>query len=223
MAVLGAGTLGLAVTAAVAHLSGVGAAGGARRARGRGPLRTPAAPGGRAGRLPVPPARAPGPAGAAPQPLAGPGRTRWAVGTPDRRGRRRLRLRRQRPVDRRVPGHGPAAGPGRAGRHARPGCRSTWPRCGTARWPWSGPTPTASSGPIPTVPRCAPSTWPLEVVVAARTGRLVSALYPLERFEEAIAHAGTAGRRGAVKVAFDLRPPAPEPPTARPQPKGPTP
>jgi hypothetical protein len=45
----------------------------------------------------------------------------------------------------------------------------------------------------------------LEAVAAARTGRLVSATYPIERFEEAVAHAGAAGRRGAVKVAFDLR------------------
>jgi threonine dehydrogenase-like Zn-dependent dehydrogenase len=45
----------------------------------------------------------------------------------------------------------------------------------------------------------------LEVVAAVGTGRLVSATYPLERFEEAVAHAGSAGRRGAVKVAFDLR------------------
>jgi len=44
----------------------------------------------------------------------------------------------------------------------------------------------------------------MEVVAAARLGRLVSARYPLERFEEAIAHAGAAGRRGAVKVVFDL-------------------
>jgi threonine dehydrogenase-like Zn-dependent dehydrogenase len=44
-----------------------------------------------------------------------------------------------------------------------------------------------------------------EVVGALRTGRLVSATYPLERFEEAIAHAGAAGRRGSVKIAFDLR------------------
>ena len=44
-----------------------------------------------------------------------------------------------------------------------------------------------------------------EVVASARTGRLVTARYPLERFEEAVAHAGAAGRRGAVKVAFDLR------------------
>ncbi len=46
----------------------------------------------------------------------------------------------------------------------------------------------------------------IEVVAALGTGRLVSATYPLERFEEAVAHAGAAGRRGAVKIAFDLRP-----------------
>ncbi len=45
----------------------------------------------------------------------------------------------------------------------------------------------------------------IEAVTAMRTGRLVSATYPLERFEEAVAHAGAAGRRGAVKIAFDLR------------------
>jgi threonine dehydrogenase-like Zn-dependent dehydrogenase len=44
-----------------------------------------------------------------------------------------------------------------------------------------------------------------EVVRAAGLDRLVSATYPLDRFEEALAHAGAAGRRGAVKVAFDLR------------------
>jgi threonine dehydrogenase-like Zn-dependent dehydrogenase len=43
-----------------------------------------------------------------------------------------------------------------------------------------------------------------EVVAAQSTGRLVSATYPLARFEEAVAHAGAAGRRGAVKIAFDL-------------------
>jgi threonine dehydrogenase-like Zn-dependent dehydrogenase len=48
-----------------------------------------------------------------------------------------------------------------------------------------------------------------EVVRAFGLGRLVSARYPIERFEEAVAHAGDAGRRGAVKVVFDLqaRPP----------------
>jgi threonine dehydrogenase-like Zn-dependent dehydrogenase len=45
----------------------------------------------------------------------------------------------------------------------------------------------------------------IEVVAAAGLGELVSAAYPLERYEEAIAHAGAAGRRGAVKVVFDLR------------------
>lgn len=44
-----------------------------------------------------------------------------------------------------------------------------------------------------------------EVAAAHRTGRLVSATYPLSRFEDAVAHAGSAGRRGAVKIAFDVR------------------
>jgi threonine dehydrogenase-like Zn-dependent dehydrogenase len=44
----------------------------------------------------------------------------------------------------------------------------------------------------------------IEVAAARRTGRLVTATYPLDRFEEAVAHAGAAGRRGAVKVAFDV-------------------
>lgn len=44
-----------------------------------------------------------------------------------------------------------------------------------------------------------------EVVAAHRLGRLVSATYPIERFEEALVHAGNAGRRGSVKVAFDFR------------------
>ena len=47
----------------------------------------------------------------------------------------------------------------------------------------------------------------IDLVGTASLGRLVSALYPLERYEEALAHAGSAGRRGAVKVAFDLRNP----------------
>jgi threonine dehydrogenase-like Zn-dependent dehydrogenase len=44
-----------------------------------------------------------------------------------------------------------------------------------------------------------------EVVAAQKTGRLVSATYPLTRFEDAVAHAGAAGRRGAVKIAFDMK------------------
>lgn len=45
----------------------------------------------------------------------------------------------------------------------------------------------------------------VELVAGLDLGRLVSATYPLARFEDAIAHAANAGRRGAVKVAFDLR------------------
>ena len=44
-----------------------------------------------------------------------------------------------------------------------------------------------------------------ELVGDAGLGRLVSATYPLERYREAVEHAAAAGRRGAVKVAFDLR------------------
>ena len=43
-----------------------------------------------------------------------------------------------------------------------------------------------------------------DVAQAQQTGRLVSATYPLTRFEDAVAHAGAAGRRGAVKIAFDV-------------------
>jgi threonine dehydrogenase-like Zn-dependent dehydrogenase len=50
-----------------------------------------------------------------------------------------------------------------------------------------------------------------ELVARARLGRLVSATYPLDRYAEAIAHAGAAGRRGAVKIVFDLRKPRREP------------
>lgn len=44
-----------------------------------------------------------------------------------------------------------------------------------------------------------------ELVAAADLGRLVSARYALDRHEEALRHAAGAGRRGAVKVVFDLR------------------
>jgi threonine dehydrogenase-like Zn-dependent dehydrogenase len=47
----------------------------------------------------------------------------------------------------------------------------------------------------------------IDLVAAAGLGSLVSAAYPLERYEEAIGHAGAAGRRGATKVVFDLRTP----------------
>jgi threonine dehydrogenase-like Zn-dependent dehydrogenase len=44
-----------------------------------------------------------------------------------------------------------------------------------------------------------------ELVQAARLGRLVSATYPLADYRTAIEHAASAGRRGAVKIAFDMR------------------
>lgn len=42
----------------------------------------------------------------------------------------------------------------------------------------------------------------MELVAAADLGRLVSATYPLGRALDAIAHAADAGRRGATKIAF---------------------
>jgi threonine dehydrogenase-like Zn-dependent dehydrogenase len=46
-----------------------------------------------------------------------------------------------------------------------------------------------------------------DLVADAGLDRLVSALYPLNRYRDAIEHAADAGRRGATKVAFDLRRP----------------
>lgn len=45
----------------------------------------------------------------------------------------------------------------------------------------------------------------IELVGRLDLGRLVSATYPLARYQEAIAHAAEAGARGAVKIAFDPR------------------
>jgi threonine dehydrogenase-like Zn-dependent dehydrogenase len=45
----------------------------------------------------------------------------------------------------------------------------------------------------------------LDLVAAAGLGRLVTATYPLARYRDALEHAADAGRRGAVKIAFDLR------------------
>jgi hypothetical protein len=44
-----------------------------------------------------------------------------------------------------------------------------------------------------------------DLVAEASLERLVSATYPLDRYRDAIDHAANAGRRDAVKVAFDLR------------------
>jgi threonine dehydrogenase-like Zn-dependent dehydrogenase len=45
----------------------------------------------------------------------------------------------------------------------------------------------------------------IDVVRQFDLGRLVSATYPLKDYTDAIAHAASAGRRGAVKIAFDMR------------------
>ncbi|MDG2429092.1 MAG: zinc-binding dehydrogenase [Acidimicrobiales bacterium] len=44
-----------------------------------------------------------------------------------------------------------------------------------------------------------------ELVAESKLGSLVSATYPLSRYREALEHAASAGRRGATKIAFDLR------------------
>ncbi len=44
-----------------------------------------------------------------------------------------------------------------------------------------------------------------DLVGAAGLGSLVSATYPLARYRDALEHAASAGRRGATKIAFDLR------------------
>jgi threonine dehydrogenase-like Zn-dependent dehydrogenase len=45
----------------------------------------------------------------------------------------------------------------------------------------------------------------IELAETAHLGSLVSATYTLDRYAEALEHAATAGRRGAIKIAFDLR------------------
>ena len=45
----------------------------------------------------------------------------------------------------------------------------------------------------------------LELAGKVPFDKMVSASYPLDRYREAIAHAGEAGPRGAVKVVFDMR------------------
>ncbi len=44
-----------------------------------------------------------------------------------------------------------------------------------------------------------------DLVGSAKLGRLVSQTYPLDRYEDALDHAVNAGRRGAIKICFDLR------------------
>jgi threonine dehydrogenase-like Zn-dependent dehydrogenase len=56
----------------------------------------------------------------------------------------------------------------------------------------------------------------IELAGTAHLGSLVSATYTLDRYTEALEHAATAGRRGAIKIAFDLRPAPPLRTTAPP-------
>jgi hypothetical protein len=42
-----------------------------------------------------------------------------------------------------------------------------------------------------------------ELVASAGLEQLLTAVYPMSRFTEAIAHAASAGPRGAVKIALD--------------------
>lgn len=44
-----------------------------------------------------------------------------------------------------------------------------------------------------------------DLVESAELGRLVTATYPLSLYKQALRHASDAGRRGAVKIAFDFR------------------
>ena len=45
----------------------------------------------------------------------------------------------------------------------------------------------------------------MELVNEVAFDRLVTALYPLRRYTDALTHAAEAGQRGAVKIAFDMR------------------
>ena len=102
--------------------------------------------------------------------------------------------------------HGAAPGPGRPGRACRAGLSvdlaSLWHREVRLAGAYAYGTEDVRAA----VAAAAPSTSPWRWSRRSGLGRLVSATYPLDRFEEAVAHAGAAGRRGAVKVVFDLRP-----------------
>jgi threonine dehydrogenase-like Zn-dependent dehydrogenase len=56
----------------------------------------------------------------------------------------------------------------------------------------------------------------IELAGEAHLGRLVSARYSLDRYAEALEHAANAGRRGAVKIVFDLAKPNSTKPTTKP-------
>ena len=83
---------------------------------------------------------------------------------------------------------GPRPGPGGPRRHARRRPRGPGAALAPRGRRCSAPTPTGPSR-WP-APACARSTWRSSWPGRSHTGRLVSATYPLDRFEEAVAHAG---------------------------------
>ena len=54
-----------------------------------------------------------------------------------------------------------------------------------------------------------PKNWTFDLAIETaadcQLNRLVSATYRLDDYQNALAHAAGAGRRGAVKIVFDLR------------------
>ena len=44
-----------------------------------------------------------------------------------------------------------------------------------------------------------------DLVKNANLEELVSASYPIDRYQDALEHAANAGKRGSVKIVFDLR------------------
>jgi threonine dehydrogenase-like Zn-dependent dehydrogenase len=67
--------------------------------------------------------------------------------------------------------------------------------------------PEHAAGPTPGHEHPGAHTFELAFDLVGHAGleRLLSATYPLDHYVDAIGHAANAGRRGAVKVAFDLR------------------
>ncbi len=68
---------------------------------------------------------------------------------------------------------------------------------------------------MPDGSRCRTFDLAIDTAHALGFERLLSATYRIDDYEDAIAHAAAAGRRAAVKVAFDLRPPVKAVPAAQ--------
>ena len=111
----------------------------------------------------------------------------------DRRGRRLRRLGRRRSRRRCA--------------WSRPAAACTWSACPavTHARPHAAVAPRDVAARVLRLRPRATSTTQSTSCARCDLERLVSATYPLARYEDAIAHAAEAGRRGAVKIAFDLR------------------